>query len=356
MAMARLVEPGEAVSHRSNNFDFIRLAMALAVIWSHGFALYYGNEDREWVSLLLGEYQNAGNLAVMVFFMISGFLITQSWMRSRSLASYIEKRVRRIYPGYLVATLVCAFVVVPVFSTIMKLDVEEILRTIGFNLLFRNYFPPSNAFTANPVPNAVNGSLWSIPFEMWCYVGVAALGLMSLLRRRWLLVALLVAVLVLRVVLDLQGRKPGLGLIGVVFGWPYMWVQILPSFLLGMIAWSFRESLPRHPAILVGLAVAAIGACHLEQNIAKLLVAPALAYAVFYLGFSRRISLPDAARHGDFSYGTYLYAYPIQQMIWALWGHRIGFPSYLVLSFALSLPAGIASWFLVERWFLPRRR
>jgi peptidoglycan/LPS O-acetylase OafA/YrhL len=154
-----------SADHRGNNFDAIRLAMALLVVWSHSFAIHLGDEKMEWISLLLNGAYNAGNLAVMAFFIISGFLITQSFERSRTLRSYMEKRVRRIYPGYLVATSITAFIIAPLFGA----QLPNVAKTIGLNLLLRNELP--NAFFSNPLPLATNGSLWSIPFEFWCYIG-----------------------------------------------------------------------------------------------------------------------------------------------------------------------------------------
>jgi peptidoglycan/LPS O-acetylase OafA/YrhL len=349
----RLIPQGKR-AQQGNNFDAIRLSMALAVVWSHSFALHQGTEDREPVSLLLNGVYNSGNLAVMVFFMISGFLITQSFIRSRSLWSFMERRVRRIHPGYLVATSIGAFVVVPLYSTIMNMSVMEVAKTLGGNLLLRNYVPPSNAFTANPVPNAVNGSLWSIPFEFWCYIGVAALSLFGLLTRRWFVVFLLIVVLFGRVVLDLLDKKPGGGLVGLVIGWPYLWFAILPSFLLGMVAYSFQEFIPKSRLLLAVLVLTALSIAHLNHHLAHLLVAPTLAYGTFYAAFSTSVRVYGAARWGDFSYGTYLYAFPIQQMLFASYGQDFNLPAYIVLSMALSLFAGVCSWHLVEKRFISR--
>jgi len=351
----KLIVGKEAAEPERNNFDFIRLAMALLVVWSHSFSTHLGSEKTEWISLLLNGVYNAGNLAVMAFFVISGFLITQSYVRSRTLLRYIEKRVRRIYPGYMVATAICAFVLVPLFATDARIDALQVAKTIGLNLLLQNYFPPSNAFAQNPFPLAVNGSLWSIPFEFWCYIGVAVLGAMALATRRWFLVSFLVAVMLARIGLDLLGRKPGLGIIGIIFGWPYLWTVILPSFLLGMVAFAFRQELPRSRLLLIGLAAASILACHLNPHVANLLVAPTLAYGVFMFAFTDRVALHGVTRFGDFSYGTYLYAFPIQQMLQASVGRGLSLPAFIIVSFLLSLAAGVLSWHIVEKWFLPRR-
>jgi peptidoglycan/LPS O-acetylase OafA/YrhL len=132
-----LIPYGFALQRR-NNFDAIRLAMALLVVWSHSFALYLGSEKTEPLSLLLNGTYNSGNIGVMVFFIISGFLVTQSFVHSKSLSHFMERRVRRIYPGYLVATCICAFVVIPLFSYVRDASALEAIKTIGANLLLRN--------------------------------------------------------------------------------------------------------------------------------------------------------------------------------------------------------------------------
>lgn len=354
--MKQLLVPDDLIAFKRNNFDAIRLIMALLVVWSHCFALYFGSEETEPISLLMNGTYNAGNIGVMVFFIISGFLVSQSFLRTKSLRSFLERRVRRIYPGYLVATSICAFVVVPIYSTIRNMSTWEVAKTIGANLLLRNYFPPSNVFTRNILPNAINGSLWSIPYEFWCYLGVAALGMLCLLNRRWFIAFVTIAILIGRIVLDVLGKKPGGGIIGLIIGWPYGWFVILPSFLLGMAILSFRDALPRSRALLCGLTFTAILSSWLSPHLADLLVAPALAYATFYFSFNSSVTLGGLTRWGDFSYGTYLYAFPIQQMLAVPSATKLTFPIYMSLSMILALIAGVISWHVVEQRFLLRER
>jgi peptidoglycan/LPS O-acetylase OafA/YrhL len=331
-----------------NNFDAIRLAMALLVVWSHSFALHLGNENAEWVNRVMGGHFTAGTMAVMVFFVISGFLIAQSFDRSRSKRSYLEKRVCRIYPGYMVATAICAFVVVPMFSTNVDLSVVRDMKVIVHNLLLQNIMPPSDAFATNPYPLRVNNSLWTIPLEFACYLGVLLLGA----KRRTALVGLLVLVTLARVGMDMFIDKPWLGLTN----WPFLLSLFTPSFLVGMIAYSYRDWLPRSRAILIAAVFVTVVSSHINANLANLIVAPAVGYATFYLAFSDRIRLPDAAKNGDFSYGAYLYAFPIQQMLQATLGERLNLALFIAASLALSLVAGFASWHLVEKHFLVRGR
>jgi len=264
------------------------------------------------------------------------------------------KRVRRIYPGYLVATSICAFVVIPAYAYVMDLSLGEIAKTIGANLLLQNHLPPSNAFNANS-SSAVNGSLWSIPYEFWCYIGVGALGVAGLLKQRLFIAVLAAAVLLGRICQDLAGRQLHGGPIGYVVGDFYLWSVVLPYFMLGMVAFAFQDSIPRSRWLLCSLIAAAVVAAHGSIHAAHLVVPVALAYGVFYVAFSETVNLYDAARWGDFSYGTYLYAFPVQQLVIASFGSMISFPLYIVVSMCLAVSAGAVSWHLVERWFLRTR-
>jgi len=131
---------------------------------------------------------------------------------------------------------------------------------------------------------------------------------------------------------------------------------VLPSFLVGMLAYSYRHRLPRSRWLFVGLSAAAVVSCRLNADAANLIVVPALGYATFYIGFSNWMKFHDFGKNGDFSYGTYLYAFPIQQMLQAEFGGTIGLTIYIAASLALSLMAGVASWHLVEKHFLLHRR
>lgn len=348
--MNRSLIPRDAAELRANHFNTMRLAMALLVVWSHCFAIYYGTEDFEPISLILDGQYNAGNIGVRVFFAVSGFLIVQSWERSSSPRSYFSKRVRRIFPGYLVAIAVCSFVVVPLYSSAgySGITFEVAGEWLWKNLLLRNYIPPSDAFAANPI-RAVNGALWSIPFEFWCYIGVAALGLSGLLRRRWFVLAALIALMLTKAWLDATGRKPGGGLIADIIGWPYLWFSMAPSFLIGIVALKFGSAIPRSRWILLTLTAALVIAAHVPTRIAfDLIFIPWLGYAVFFFAFSVA-AVPDAAKNGDISYGAYLYGFPIQQMLMA--SAALSFPAFVTASVALSLIAGALSWLIVERNF-----
>jgi len=328
----------------------MRLAMALLVVWSHCFAIYFGDEGSEPISVLLNGRYNAGNIAVRVFFVISGLLIARSFELSGSVGSYFRKRISRIYPGFLVAVTICSFIVVPLFSSWWRVSAFEFVKWAALNLALQGAMLPSNAFAGNPI-SAINGALWSISFEFWCYIGVAVAGVLGMLRRRWLMLGALVAFMVGKAWLDATGRKPGGGLIEAVFGWPYLWFSMAPCFLAGILGHQHADRIPRSRVAAVALLLATIAAAHLcgsSRVIFDLVFVPGLAYVVFFVAFSP-LSFSDLGARGDFSYGTYLYGFPIQQMIKS--SLVIPFVVYVPLCTLLALLAGVLSWFVVERHF-----
>ncbi|KKC25446.1 acyltransferase [Sphingomonas sp. SRS2] len=354
-----LLIPQDGAGFYRNNFDALRLMMALLVVFSHSYALALGSEEREPLSIATNGHYNSGNIGVWVFFVISGFLIARSFEQSRSFGSFLSKRIRRIYPGYLAATSVCAFIVIPIFAPPgFALDLADIARTIAGNLLLGNIFPLPEPFTGNPI-TAVNGALWSIKYEFLCYLGLALLGILALSVRRWTVPLLYLAVIATWCWLDATGRKPGgPALVAEVIGFPYQWFRVLPNFLLGMIAYLLRDHIPRSTPLLIAGLIACFMAFHLGGRgaggmiAAHLIAPPVLAYLVFWFAYHPRIRLSRFARHGDFSYGAYLYAYVIQQMLVATLD--LPFPLFILLSMLLALAAGVASWWLVERHFLKR--
>jgi peptidoglycan/LPS O-acetylase OafA/YrhL len=356
-AARRLLIPADRDGFYANNFDMIRLAMALLVMWSHCWALYSNEEHLEPLARATNGFYSAGNIGVWVFFIISGFLITGSLEKSRSLRSYFGKRIRRIYPGYIVATSICAFIITPIFAPPgFSLTAGEVMKTLGLNLLLDNHFPVFALFADNPMAT-VNGSLWSIKFEFLCYVGTSLLCLVALWQRRWATLAVYIVIVAIWCWLDLTGRKPGENkIIFAIIGWPYRWFLILPNFLAGALAYLHRDRLLRSTPLLAGALIACLavlnigGAAPWGIIAGHILVPPTMAYLVLWTAYHPRIPGRNIARYGDFSYGTYLYAFIIQQMLVAT--TTLPFWLFVIVSMALALLAGAASWYLVERHFL----
>ncbi|MEO6080797.1 MAG: acyltransferase [Steroidobacteraceae bacterium] len=340
------------VSTRQNNFNALRMAMAILVIWSHCFALYLGTEENEPIALLTKGALDSGKIAVDVFFMISGFLILKSFDRSTSAWSYLGKRIARIYPGYLAAIGICAFVMLPLVGDV-SYSIGTAFETLWRNLLLQGWFIESRAFEHNRGAHIVNGSLWSISYEFWCYLGILALGLLSGMRvRRAIVLAAFALIIVLDVWTQYTGKIWGGGLLGRVLGWPNIWFRMAPCFLLGMLVYLYQDRIPRSWGIACAAVFVLVVGVRLSPEAVSFLVPLCLGYLVFYAAFGRPIF--DPARYGDYSYGTYLYAWPIQQLLIAY--GSLSFPLFVCAAIVLSVLAGAGSWYAVERWFLRSKR
>ena len=325
------------VHDRQNNFDLIRIAMALLVVWSHAFGLWAKAGD-EPVAWLLHYTGSPGDIAVDVFFIISGFLISRSFAHTKDWLRYLGKRVARIYPGFLTCKAICAFVVLPLYAG-LHYTTPDVARTVVASLLLRGWFVDGAPFTDHPAAE-LNVSLWSIPVEFGCYIGVLVIGWSR--PSRALLVVLFAIILAAHVWAVAHGK--------LWWVWPYPWFRMVPFFLTGMIFYGYRDVIPRSSvAAVFGIALFLVLTWTFELAAAAVLPA-ALGYAVFHIAFGRPI-VPISG-YGDFSYGVYLYSYPIEQLLRGLgW---LSFPAYLAASILCSLVAGVASWFVVERWFLAR--
>jgi peptidoglycan/LPS O-acetylase OafA/YrhL len=344
---------GDRTAGRANNFDALRFALATLVILSHSFPLLEGDDRHEPLHWATGGQLTFGEAAVSGFFILSGFLIAQSWEKSRSAADYFRKRAARIYPGFLAAVLFCALIAGPQLA---RSPGEYWAAFSPFGTLraaLNLDLKLPDVFGHLPV-HAVNGSLWSVRFEGLCYVMLAALGGTGLLRRPTVLAAACGLFLAVQAGL-LYGhwKLPGSGL-SWLWGYPPFWPRCGGCFLAGALFYRCRDRVPLSAGLflasIVGLIVLAVAPFP-----ALVLAVPILGgYALFYLAFARTPWLYGFARPGDFSYGMYLYAFPVQQLL----ANRSGLPLTPLGLFALAVPATLAlavvSWFTVERPFLKR--
>lgn len=324
----------------SNNFGFLRLLFATLVILSHSPELLDGNRSREILTVVFGPL-TFGAIAVDGFFLISGYLLVQSFENS-TLQDYVIKRVLRIYPGFVAAYLVCIFAFGPYSGgNPWLLGPSDWMAMLGRIIMLS---PPhlDGAFAQLPEPQ-LNGSVWTIRYEFFCYGLVAALGLLSLLGRRVLMVGL--ATTLLLAMSALRAKLP-------IFG--QYWVEhpslihFTALFCCGSAYYRLRDRIPYHPALA---AVAAVLLAALMYNF----VFSEMAFAIFggYLIFWFALHVPTKylSRIGlrtDISYGVYLYAWPIQNSI--IYRYPDISPWLLfIISAALSVVCGFISWTLVEK-------
>lgn len=341
---------------RENNIDFVRIVLALLVILSHSYPLTLGHERTEPFAVLSRGQVTGGHIAVDLFFILSGFLISASYERSSSAWSYLRKRVARIYPGFLLVSLVTLVLFVPLaHAHIEGKSLAAKVVNVAYHTLRLSEWKYSGAFASNPAPGVINGSLWSIYYEFWCYIGVLILGLTGLLRSRAVLGVLFGVSIVVSLIFGAHIVYFSGGMLGEIFGYPPFWARLLPMYLAGVVFYHFRDIIPVSRAAIGICALALAVACVVPLGYTALFPI-AGTYLAMCFSFSPSIRLHKTNRFGDFSYGTYLYAFPIQQLIMSTIGH----PIHPLLLFACAAPptllAAVISWYTVERRFLRAAR
>lgn len=321
----------------SDNYLPLRHLAALMVIYGHSYALTEqvpGQSDIV-AKLMPGFY--AGNLAVYLFFAISGYLVTSSLLRHPGLWRYVRNRVLRVYPAYFVCLLVCVFAIGFAFTA---LPAAEYLGAEGtWRYLLRNLQPITLAwhlpgvFENNPYPKVVNGTLWSLGLEVRWYFYLGLLAALTAVRRRWLFTAIALAVV-------------GYG------GWEW-WIgkpdvneyrALSQTYLIAALCAQWRDRIPVSHWTMAACAFAAVLA-HSTPGFGPVAVLTAI-----YFTFWAAYRLPTMRWPGgqDYSYGLFLYGFPVQQSLMALLPALMPL-QLLALSAAGAMALAALSWHLVER-------
>jgi peptidoglycan/LPS O-acetylase OafA/YrhL len=313
---------------RDNNFDAIRLLAALAVIIGHAWPLTGTPYPPRIAGIAIYD------LAVLVFFSVSGYLITLSWQRTPVVRRFLAARVLRIFPALIVLVVLTTLVVGPFVTTLSAGEYFSSPVTWGYllNTTLVAVYDLPGVFTSNPLP-PVNGALWSLGPEFLCYLGVLGIGLLALRARLAGFIVLTVALMATWFVVD----EPLRTIVGAMafFG---------VSAVIAVVARG--RMLPLWPAA-VGLGLwLVVGALVAEAGFPLAwLVVP---YAVVAVGMRATPVIRSAGRYGDFSYGLYLWGFLVQQVTVSTLGVL---PLALDLLVVVSVTGilAIASWHLVER-------
>jgi peptidoglycan/LPS O-acetylase OafA/YrhL len=285
-------------------------------------------------------------LGVFIFFALSGYLVTDSWVRQPRLVPFILKRSLRIFPGLIGAVLFAALILGPIMTVVplnYYFNHYQFLQYLLNCFLYITFTLPA-VFAHNPFAYAVNASLWTLPVEYICYMSVAAMFLVP--RRLWpafMLVCLLIS-------MGSVIARPS-------FGWrDHVFYQVEIFNLAKYAAFFFVGSLIRFlPSTINKMAgVIALGMLILSSFVLSettILYAAwfLVPYAVISIGLASTPILRAWGRPGDLSYGLYLYSFPITQVIVSVTANRFNVDALAVAVTVISACFAFASWHLIEK-------
>jgi peptidoglycan/LPS O-acetylase OafA/YrhL len=344
---------GEEFDPRNNALNVWRLTLAMGVILWHSWPLTGRGISFEPVRQLLGDGWVDG------FFAISGFLITWSWFRNPRARDYFLARSLRILPGFWACLITTAFIIAPISVAIQGGSAAKLLQSdapyayvLGNGALSMHRPDVGGTPVGVPIFGIWNGSLWTLFWEVSCYIAIAILGVVGLLHRRWLVPALLALALywstkLPRSTLFAEGPSAQQHT-DAAAQWLVMEVpaaRFACMFLAGALLYQFRDAIPARWS-LVAVSIVIVLAASLLPNY-RVIAAIPLAYAIIVSGaliHNKRLRLST-----DLSYGVYIYAFPIQQLL-VICGLAFLNPfAFAIIAAIITLPVAALSWFLIEK-------
>ncbi|MCZ7866292.1 acyltransferase [Agrobacterium salinitolerans] len=330
----------------SNNFTLIRVLAALAVVYGHCFALAKSCEGCVDPVLTITKWRYSGDIALFIFFFISGFLITASLHKNRSFVKFFGARFKRIFPGLLVFILFVTFIIGPFYTSISLpeyLANGNIWKFVVSNATMKEMiFVLPGVFDEAHRPSIAVGTLWSLWVEVRLYLISGAVAALGATRSRGMGNALCAPLVAWGVF------SPGsFPLVGVN---PAN-VEVAAFYVAGSLVYINRDMIPASTSGILPLGLATLAARGYDgyHIVASILVC----YTTLSLALANKVKLPKVVQ--DYSYGIYLYGWVAQQIIAVQlpdWGPY----KMMILALPASIILGAASWFLVEKPAVSFRR
>lgn len=334
-----MINLGEASVGRDNNFNLIRFVAATAVLVSHAWPISTGAGTPEPLSALTGR--SLGTLSVFVFFAMSGFFIASSYGRSQSAVVFLRARALRLFPCLIVSLVLVALIMGPLVTTLPLASYLTHPETWTFlvkniTLAWPQYTLPG-VFENNPYPT-VEGSIWTLIHEVLCYGLVFMAGVCGIIARRGAMTVALIGYAALWILPDLVDLEIHRRILQTR--------DLSLPFVMGICFWVWRDQIRLSVFGVLGLGILAyLGA---QTLLGFPLMMLALTYTVFWAGHFPGRMLRQFNRLGDYSYGIYIYAFPLQGFVIWMWGVN-GPGMNIGLALPLTIICAVASWHLVER-------
>lgn len=334
---------GTALNPKNNSLNLIRLILAFMVLFAHSFFIVGAGTGPTF------KQENLGGWAVAGFFVLSGYLITGSRFNNK-LGTYLVHRVARIVPAFLVCLVVMAAFFAPLAYIVQHSSLHGFFQTptTPANSVFANLFLRISTYdiagtpVGIPYPGAWNGSLWTLYFEFLCYLLMAALGSFAFVKKSpWpMLAAFLLSVLL----------WANIARIDPYFQYNFdfnMLARLAPYFLGGAVVKVFAKRIGLNWQGALVSAVLGTFSVLTFDGFGNQLASPFIAYLLLWI--STWLPSPKLIKVNDVSYGSYIYAFPVQQLIAVYGGHQWGVWWLTVAATLGTLVLATMSWLLIER-------
>lgn len=330
---------------RKNNLDIMRFIAALLVIISHSIPIAYGADYADFISNWTDGGLSIGGIAVGVFFVTGGFLILKSAESKGQVKDYAKARAIRILPPVLVYAVLMVFLVGPILTELSLGDYFGQTGTYKYLLngilVLQHNLP--GVFLNNIYGPVVNGALWTLPIEVLCYAlcfFAFKIGITD--KKRFKYTIPLAVVLVLAISYAFRGNTFILSV-----------VRPMVLFYIGMVAYVYRGAIKLDWKLcvinLVFFVVAIVMKC---DYVAMLIFFP---YIIFYLAFGTRKKADWFGKYGEFSYGMYIWGWPVQQVICNVFGGSMDWYVNAILTIPIVLICGVLNYYVVEKRFMKRK-
>ena len=327
---------------KENNYDFIRFFLAVLVLYAHSFALYsdqgLSQSGGELIFNITNGQLYGGYLAVNMFFLISGFLITMSWHNAPNFYYFTSKRILRIVPGLVGLFIFTILIVGPILSK----EFGDYFGQLSFSSVSYDFFNMSisvstmNNMFMNLPKDTINGSLWTLKYEVYCYIIVLLLGMFKLLNKAVVtsLFLFLFIMYMSQLYVDLELSRavpmPRLG----------------TYFLLGSMYFLYKEYIIFNRQIITFTLLLSV--LLIWIGFAEIAVLFLFSFLLFAIIYSSKFALHNFAKHGDFSYGMYIYAFFVQQLTLYTFTD-VNFYLFIFISLFVSIFLAFISWHLIEK-------
>jgi peptidoglycan/LPS O-acetylase OafA/YrhL len=343
---------GQALDRQNGfgaGFDVLRWALAFLIFYGHckwlagsGLPKISGEVVTSLVERGWSGFRRPFQVGLVpMFFALSGFLVTASALRVREVTTFLTLRSLRIFPALTVEVVLSALILGPALTVLSLGDYftdRSFLSYFG-NILGFVQFNLPGVFAANLVPGIVNSNLWTLPSEFYCYLISAFAMWTGLMFNRRTFTLIFAGVTAVSIAASLT---TGYGISLTTVDTPVL----VYYFFAGSLFYQWRDAIPRDARLFVVAAILAYALLYARETV---YLAPlAVVYVTVYLGLFHHDKL-TCLRKADYSYGIYLYGFPITQALLAVFPQLQGHGNWLVLiATPVTLCFAALSWHYIE--------